>query len=518
LDYQSTLHYLYSLTDSGKEHTERYARYDPDTLDLSRMMRVVARLGNPHQRFPAIHIAGTKGKGSVAAMCASVLQAAGMRTGLYTSPHLHTFRERIRVDGELIPPEALTTLLQECRPIFDAEPELTTFEAITALAFVYFVKRRVDLAVIEVGLGGRLDATNVITPQVAIITSLSLDHTYLLGDTLADIAREKAGIIKPGVPTVCAPQKPEALAVIERVCAERGSPLTLVGRDWTWELHASADELKSREPTALSKSHNLPLRLSSQSFDLHCSKGSCPLEGTYTIPLLGRHQVNNAVAAVAALELLMHRGVSLDVLYVRDGLANVRWPGRFEILQADPLLVVDCAHNRDSAAKLAVALDEWFPDRRWTFILGASSDKDVTGIVRELAGLAQRILATQSRHTRAMSAQRVAEIALQTCTEVGVPSVEVIAANGVALALDMALNWGDSLRDLESAISARAPHVEGKDIGPICVTGSVFTVAEAREVWAFYSGKNLSDVDFPMDLALFPVDQRPADQMHSMAV
>lgn len=231
MDYPAVLGYLYDLTDYEKE---RIARYDPDTLDLSRIRRVLARLGDPQRRFPSIHIAGTKGKGSVAATCASVLQTAGLRTGLYTSPHLHTFRERIRVDGEPIPPDVLISLVQECRPIFDTEPQLTTFEAITALAFVHFARCQIDYAVVEVGLGGRLDATNVIIPQVAIITSLSFDHTYLLGNTLADIAREKAGIIKPGVPTVCAPQEAEALTVIQKVCAERESPLTLVGRDWTW--------------------------------------------------------------------------------------------------------------------------------------------------------------------------------------------------------------------------------------------------------------------------------------------
>jgi dihydrofolate synthase/folylpolyglutamate synthase len=443
LDYQATLEYLYSLTDYEKE---RLGHYDSTTLDLSRVQRTLARLGNPHQRYRAVHVAGTKGKGSVAAMCASALRSAGLRTGLYTSPHLHTFCERIQVDGELIPRQALVELLRDCRPAFDAEPELTTFEAITSLAFLYFQRRQLDVAVVEVGLGGRLDATNVITPQVAVITSLSYDHTYWLGHTLAEIAWEKAGIVKPGVPTVCAPQSDEALEVVQQVCAERESPLTLVGRDWTWQL-------------------NGPL-LEGQSFDLRHAPGTSDLDGPYTIPLLGRHQIHNAVATIAALDGMRRAGVSLQPRHIRQGLAGVRWPGRFEVLRREPPLVMDCAHNGDSMARLVTALGAWFPARRWTFVLGISKDKDLPAILRALSPWTERLLATRSRHARAMPPAQLAELASEVLPHV---------------------------RQVEDVSAALALALEGG--GPVCVTGSIFVVAEALEAWALCTGGDPFETD-----------------------
>jgi dihydrofolate synthase/folylpolyglutamate synthase len=485
LDYQSALQYLYSLTDYEKE---RIARYDPDTLDLSRVRRVFSRLGNPQQRFRSIHIAGTKGKGSVAATCASVLQTAGLRTGLYTSPHLHTFRERIQIDGELISSDSLIELVWEYRPFFESEPELTTFEAITILAFTYFAQRRVDFGVIEVGLGGRLDATNVITPEVAVITSLSYDHTYLLGDTLAEIAREKAGIVKPAVPTVCAPQPAEALTVIEEICAERGAPLTVVGRDWLLRQlpHGTADE------TSLAERDGFPQGLPSQTFELRRAEGTSYLEGVYTTPLLGRHQVDNAAVAIAALDLLEQGDTLLHAEDVRQGVAKVRWPGRFEILRQDPALIVDCAHNQDSAAKLAAALEEWFPGRRWTFIVGASTDKDISGILQALAPRADRILATQSHHARAMPPREIADVATAVLAETGTSSVQVEVTRDVANALEQVLSGGEA---------NHAP--------PLCVTGSIFVVAEAREFWMSYSDGQLPEMDVFEDPIMLPPEHHP---------
>jgi dihydrofolate synthase/folylpolyglutamate synthase len=506
LDYFAALQYLYDLTDYEKELIDRY---DPETFDLSRVKQVLARLENPQQRFPSIHIAGTKGKGSVAAMCASVLQAAGFRTGLYTSPHLHTFRERIRVNGELIAPEPLVALVQKCRPIFDSEPELTTFEAITVLAFMYFAQREIDYAVIEVGLGGRLDATNVITPRVAVITSLSFDHMYLLGNTLADIAREKAGIIKPDVPTVCAPQDTEALAVIEQICAERGAPLTIVGRDWTWEMPTSPPErLSPGKP---------PLGLDGQSFEVRCAHDTSDLEGAYTIPLLGRHQVKNAVAAIAALDWLRREGVPLRPHHLRYGLANVHWPGRFEILRKDPPLVVDCAHNGDSVAKLVDALGEWFPGRRWTFILGVSKDKDLTGMLRELAPRAERVIATQSRHMRAMPPKKVAELAAAILPPAGAPLANIEVSGDAGEALNLAFKTSDSAQNpLARATLEEQREVEGRG-NAICVTGSIFVVADVREVWALHNGGDVPETDQPLACGLCPLDDYPAPQTEAIA-
>ncbi len=445
MNYQTALEYLYSLTDYEKV---RIVRYDAAAFDLSRLRRVLARLGDPQRRYQTVHIAGTKGKGSVAAMCASALTAAGLRTGLYTSPHLHTFCERIQTDGELIPRDTVVALVQECRPVFDTEPKLTTFEAITALALLHFYRRGLDVAVIEVGLGGRLDATNVITPQVTVITALSYDHIYWLGDSLAEIAREKAGIIKPGVPTVCAPQPAEALDVIRQVCAERESPLTLVGRDWTWQMQEA--------------------RLEGQTFDLRHTPDASDLEGPCTIPLLGRHQVHNAVAAIAALDLLRSQGVPLHPQHIRQGLGRVRWSGRFEVLRQEPPLVIDCAHNGDSMARLAATLQELFPRQRWTFVLGVSNDKDVPAMLQQLAPLADGLLATQSRHARAMPPARLAKLASAVLSRVR-------QSGDVGASLAQALDAGDKA---------------------VCVTGSIFVAAEALQAWALRVGGVLPKTDF----------------------
>ncbi len=293
MTYLEAIEYLHSLTDYERRRIERYT---PETLDLSRVERLLAMLGDPHRAYRSVHIAGTKGKGSTAAMIESVLRTAGIRTGLYTSPHLHTFRERIRVGGTLISREEVVALVEEIRPLVAQVDGVTTFEAITAMAFAYFARRGVEVLVAEVGLGGRLDATNVLMPEVAVITSLSLDHTYLLGNTLPEIAREKAGIIKPGVPAVSAPQRPEAISVIETTARERQAPLVEVGRDWAWDPG--------------------PFDLEGQSFTAYRAReGDDALAGEYWIPLLGRHQLENGTTAVAALQVLRERGFDLCLLY-----------------------------------------------------------------------------------------------------------------------------------------------------------------------------------------------------------
>ena len=223
--------YLYSYVNW---EVERHVRYSPEVMTLERPRKVLSALGDPHRQYPVIHITGTKGKGSVGAMSAAALQAAGLRVGLYSSPHLQDFRERFRINNRLIGEEDFIALVNQLRPVIEPIPDITWFEVTTALAFLFFAQQKVDAAVIEVGLGGRLDATNVVVPVVSVITSLSYDHTYLLGDSLASIAREKGGIIKPGVPAVSAPQPPEALEVLAEIAADVGAPLTLVGRDWLY--------------------------------------------------------------------------------------------------------------------------------------------------------------------------------------------------------------------------------------------------------------------------------------------
>ena len=447
LNYAETIAYLHSLTDYEKTRIERYT---PDTLDLSRVERLLAALDGPHTRFPSLHVAGTKGKGSTAAMAEACLRAAGYRTGFYTSPHLHTFRERIQVDGHRISREEVVALVEEVRPLVEDIPGVTTFEAITAVAFLYYARAEVDLAVVEVGLGGRLDATNVLTPEVSVITSLSLDHTYLLGDTLAEIAFEKAGIIKPGIPAVSAPQRAEAIKVLEAVSRERNSPLIEVGRDWDYQPG--------------------PADLDGQAFSARrIVDGGSELGGEHWIPLLGRHQVENATSALAALDLLRERGFRISLDAVREGLRTVHWPGRMEILSPMPPVVVDCAHNPYSTQVLRQALEEWFPDTRWVLIFGASADKEIPGMLKELLPISDYTIVTRSDHPRAAAPIELADA--------------VASAGGGA---EVCVNMRKSLR---RGLAVMEPG------NGLLVTGSVFLVADAREEWARHTGVPLPDND-----------------------
>ena len=446
LTYKEALDYIYSFTDYEKRSDYRYA---PEHFDLGRLERLTALLGNPHQRFKAIHIAGTKGKGSTAAMIASILRAAGYKTGLYTSPHLHTFRERIQSDGQFISKEAVADLTGRLQPLVSQIEDLTTFEIMTALAFLYFAEERVDLAVLEVGMGGRLDATNIVTPLVAVITSLSYDHTPYLGSTLPLIAREKAGIIKDGAVVISAPQSPEAMAVIEETCQEKGALLFRVGEQWTWQEEEA--------------------NLEGQSFTVHLNNPREPHTHRYWIPLLGEHQLTNATTAVAVADLLPELGVHISEEAIAQGLRYVRWPGRLEVLSRAPFLVVDGAHNADSAHKLAEALRKYFQYERLILVFGSSLDKDMDGMLRELLPLVHLAIVTQAQHPRATEVQSLREAFLaQGCNALSSPNV--------AEALEFALRLAQE-RDL------------------ICATGSLFVVAEMREAWARRQGAELAERD-----------------------
>ncbi len=444
---QKALDYLYSFVDYS---LTRNLRYSPEKFDLTRMEALMERLGHPERAYPVIHVAGTKGKGSVSAMCASALQAAGYTTGFYTSPHLHEYTERIQLNGAPIGKQAMVDLLEEMKPHIDAIERLTTFEITTALAYLYFARCKAGAAVIEVGLGGRLDATNVVTPMVSVITSLSMDHMNVLGDTLAKIAFEKAGIIKPSRPVVLAPQKDEARLVVERVAQERGSQLLQVGK--SVHFAASAHSLDNQslliwkeEEQALvdeyietgGRGNWEPLRLS--------------------IPLLGYHQVENAATAYAALLVARREGLEIPEAAISKGMAEVRWPGRFEILRRTPPVIVDSAHNRDSALRLRLAIDDYLPGMPVILLFGASEDKDIHGMFAELMPRVRRVIATQSIHPRAAEPQKLVEIAHQF----GV-SAQVV------LPLEKAVERALELAGSETAIVA---------------AGSLFIAAAVREAW-----------------------------------
>ncbi len=443
MHYSDALNYIYAFTDHAAAPAQAFA---PARYHLARMERLLAALGDPHRQFQAVHLTGTKGKGSTAALIESVLRANQQRTGFYTSPHLHTFRERIRVAGEMITPAEVVAGVAKLQPLVAEIPGITTFEIITALAFDYFAARGVELAVIEAGLGGRLDATNVLTPRVAIITSISYDHVAILGNTLAQIAREKAGIIKPGVPIVTAPQPAEAFAVIAETARAQNAPLVAVSADLKFQVADSSFQVTSIE-TELTAQRLVLKRVARPNFEL------TPL----TLNLAGRHQLKNAATALAALAVLREHGNAIAPAAIRAGLANVEWIGRLELLGQDPFVIVDGAHNEDSAQQLATALRDLFPRSRLHFIFGASSDKDIAGMFAALLPRAASLTLTRSRNTRSADPAQLAALA-------SAYRVETTRAPDVATALETA---------------RRRAH--GDEV--VCVTGSLFVVAEAREAW-----------------------------------
>ncbi len=454
-NYQSALDYLYSFVDYSLKHSSELAKAD---FNLDRMYALMAELGQAQNTCPTIHVAGTKGKGSVSALCAAALRAAGYKTGLYTSPHLQDFCERIQVDGQPIAHGALAALVEEIKPAVARVPKLTTFELTTALAFLYFARQKVDVAVIEVGLGGRLDATNVITPRVSIITSLSYDHTAVLGDTLTLIAGEKAGIIKPNVPVVSSPQQDEALKVLEKVSAERGCQLTLIGRDITYDL--------------------LNHSLDGQTFNLQPSTHSTI--SSFTIPLLGKHQVENAAVAYAALNA---SGLEISDETIRAGFAVVKWPARFEIVQReDPTLIFDSAHNQDLFEKLAVTLREYFPGRKVSLIFGVSEDKHLLAMLNAIAPLLMRVIVTRADHPRALEPEKIIEAVF--ASELGV-SFKAGSEQTNGIPFEVAI-------PVETALK-RALDLSQKDGSIVVSAGSIFVTAESKAAYERISANGIKD-------------------------
>ncbi len=434
-DYQAALDYLFSFIDFSRTHQQNLA---PGNFDLSRMRALMDSLGNPEQNYKIIHVAGTKGKGSVSAFSASVLQEASLKTGLYTSPHLKDFEERIQINREAIARDVLVKMVEEIKPFVAAIPRLTTFEISTALAFWYFAQQSVDIAVIEVGLGGRLDATNVVTPLVSVITSISRDHTFVLGDSLSAIATEKGGIIKPGIPVVLAPQRKEPREKLTEIAAERGCSLIQVGRDYQFSI-------KSRS-------------LNGQVFSLWRTSDQKKDPIQLEIPLLGDHQVENAATAYVTLQTVKEVGINISEETIRQGMANTTWAARFEILQDDPPVIIDAAHNPYSARALRNTLDQYYPDKQMILITGMSADKDIQGMLEAWLPRTAHIIATQSGHPRAIPPEDLAD-KIRALTDMPV-TAEPNAATSLQSALKMVAD--DQL---------------------ILATGSVFEVASVRVAW-----------------------------------
>jgi dihydrofolate synthase/folylpolyglutamate synthase len=405
-------------------------------VKLARMSHLLGQLGDPHRRLKGVLVAGTKGKGSTAVMIAGILQAQGLRVGLTVKPHLTDYRERIQLAGRKIPSAALGALVDQVRPAVEAGRTLpwgppTYVETTVAMAFLYFVQQRVDLAVVEVGIGGRLDATNVLDPLVAVLTPVSYDHTDVLGETLTEIATEKAGIIRVGGRVAASPQPDEALRAIAHACEAKHARLVLVGRDVEARIEASS--LAGTRATVRGLRGTYPIRL----------------------PLLGRHQVVNAATAIAAVELLADYEIPVGAGAVRRGLAAVRGPARVELIDTRPYTIVDMGHNPASMAALRDTLRELLGDRRLVLVFGMLATKDYRAVTAMIAPLADAVVTTTPENPHALPAAALAaEVRKYTPKVTAVPDRREAVERGRALA------------------------------GPedvLLVTGSVYFVGEARE-------------------------------------
>jgi dihydrofolate synthase/folylpolyglutamate synthase len=401
------------------------------------MERLLQRLGNPHHTATTIHVAGTKGKGSTASLCDSALHAAGYQTGFYSSPHLHSFCERIRRNTDSITQDEFSRLVEELWPHQEWVGQnenlgpVTLFEFMTAMAFQSFSDNKADFQVIEVGLGGRLDATNVVNSDVSVITSISLDHTAILGDTIGEIAREKAGIIKSGGTVVIAPQKPEAMSAILDVCHSVSATPIQVGKDVTWTPGSASVDGQELTVTGRANTYNL------------------------RVPLLGKYQLENAATAVAALEALEEQGHSIPDEAIQRGFSDVTWPCRMEVLGRNPLVVVDGAHNEYSMDSLLESLASYMNFRRLILVVGFSRDKSVAGMVGRLAKENPVVFASRSRHPRSTTPAQI----MSLFDEQGIQATETASsAEAVTRALDLA---------------------DESDL--VLATGSLFVAAEVRE-------------------------------------
>lgn len=415
-EYDEALRWLFKLQRFGVK------------LGLDNMRELLGHLGNPHEKFRSVHVAGTNGKGSVCTFLSSALKEAGYKVGMYTSPHVLRYNERMQINGEEISNERVMGYINKVRPIAermgeDPTKHPTFFEFTTAMGFSYFADENVDIAVVEVGMGGRLDATNVITPEVAVITHLALEHTEHLGKTLERIAKEKAGIIKPGVPVVSAEENP----VIRKTCEERGSELTVVEEEYPYErtsFDSSGQRMWVGEPSR-----------------------------EFEIPLLGSYQLQNAVTAYAVLDLLQEGEHDVPAEAIRRGFANAKWPARLEVVRKNPTVIIDSSHNPDGMRSLKDALLETTKNDRITFVVGVMSDKDVVAMLEAIAPVAGRIICSKPDYWRAMDPEEIGREARRFVDDVEIaPSVPEAIERAVALS-------GDD--------------------GVVCITGSIFMAGDA---------------------------------------
>jgi dihydrofolate synthase/folylpolyglutamate synthase len=414
---QDPLEYLYGLNSLNIR------------LGLGPVSRLLDRLNNPHETYGSVLIGGTNGKGSIAAMAASILEKGGFRVGLYTSPHLTDVRERIRVNGRMITREEMASCVEEVRK--EVREDITYFECLTAVAFLHFFRVRIHVAVLEVGMGGRLDATNVVKPYVSVVSNISLDHRTYLGNSLEAIAREKGGIVKKRGVCITAAKQRRVINVLEDICLQRGATLLRLGRDMKVEIKRNG----TFSYRGLGEGYK----------DLIC-------------PLMGRHQIENAALAIGAIESMRRKGFDIDGGTIARGLRNTQWEGRLEILQRDPTIIVDGAHNPAGISALSGALKSEFEYKRLILIFGVLNDKDYGTMLRTIVPLADHLIITRPQTDRAMPPGKIEPVASRHTPQ----GIEVIE---------------NSLDALKKAISLAGVN----DL--ICVTGSLYLVGEIKQAF-----------------------------------
>ncbi len=440
-NYEQAISFLFD-----RINFERTPASGKQDFKLDRMKRLLELLGNPQNRIPCIHIAGTKGKGSTAVMLAEMLTAAGYRVGLYTSPHVEAFEERMQVAGARPNADQLVELVQQVAPaVLQCETDSvpfspTFFEVTTALAWMFFLEQRSDIVVLEVGLGGRLDSTNICSPVAYVLTTISRDHTQILGSSLTQIAREKAGIVKPNTPVICGVVSEEAITVIDEVCEVQRSELWQLDRDFSYRRRLDREASVVDVTTPVREWSEMPLTL------------------------VGEHQAHNAAVALATIDRLTQSGWNVTPEAARQGLANVRWPMRIEVVSREPIVIIDAAHNWESMSALGRTLDETFPRQssaaacsRRILIFASSKDKDVAGILRQLLPRFDSIILTRYvNNPRAVPPEQLRQIAQATsempCHVAATPAEAWALARRIAKPQDL-----------------------------ICVTGSFFIAAEVRD-------------------------------------
>ncbi len=434
--YNEAMSYLYSKTDYEKQEN---LRYNVTTFNLDRMRKLLSFVGDPHKKIQTVHIAGTKGKGSTATMLARMLEANGYTVGLYTSPHVVHLHERIVVNSQMISEQQMLDLMNRIYAPVEKLPKTsppTFFEIMTALAFMHFVDMNVDIGVIETGLGGRLDSTNVVEPKVVGITSLSIDHKRQLGATIDSIAKEKAGIFKPGVPAITVEQEPAAMRVLKTEAMAAKAPLSVTGVDIDFSYRFET-----------SREHGPHTRI--------CLTTPTSKFEHLRVPLYGRHQAINCGLALAMLDKLKLDGYKIDNEKAAEGLDKVKLPGRMEMICEDPRIMIDGAHNAASIRALIQAIGQNIPYDSMVVIFGCNNDKDIEGMLRELQYGADKVIFTRSNSAKATTPEVLADTYTEICGKM----------------CQTAFSLGEALRLAGSAISK-------EDL--ICITGSFYLVGQAK--------------------------------------